>query len=252
MSEVHREAGSTGPEPPLRVFLSYRRTDDINVVGRFHDHLLEWFGDDNVFRDLDSVHGGSNFPRLIKEEMARVDAVAAMIGPTWASRLGRPNDFVELEIGEALRRGCPVIPILIQGAPLPSPDQLPASMRGLLDLNAVTLRPDPDYRRDSAWAIEGIVTEATAYRGQKDARKRQVEAEAAAAAAQGATRRQRRKRRPPQSPRRNGQRPLPMPRMTRRSRMMMPAGWSPSSSLPTAETIRNGGGGCGRSPPRRW
>ena len=68
------------------MFLSYRRSDDINVVGRFHDHLLESFGEDNVFRDLDSIHGGSNFPRVIKEEMGRIDAVVAMIGPTWGGR----------------------------------------------------------------------------------------------------------------------------------------------------------------------
>ena len=83
MSEPDSGPGiDRGDGPPVRVFLSYRRTDDINFVGRFHDRLLEEFGDEQVFRDLDSLHGGSNFPRVIREEIRRIDAVVAMIGPT--------------------------------------------------------------------------------------------------------------------------------------------------------------------------
>jgi hypothetical protein len=35
--------------------MSYRRSDDPNFTGRFHDKLVGVFGEDNVFRDNDSL-----------------------------------------------------------------------------------------------------------------------------------------------------------------------------------------------------
>ena len=171
----------SGDGPPVRVFLSYRRTDDINFVGRFHDRLLEEFGDEQVFRDLDSLHGGSNFPRVIREELRRIDAVVAMIGPTWAARLREPGDFVTLEISEALARGCPVIPVLVEDTELPTVDQLPDELRGLVDLNAARVRKDPDFRHDATRAIEGVRREADAFRAQQVARARAEDERRAAA-----------------------------------------------------------------------
>jgi hypothetical protein len=159
------DAGAAGT--PLRVFLSYRRSDDVNFIGRFHDRLMTEFGEENVFRDLDSLHPGSNFSKLIKAELRRIDAVVAMIGPTWSARVRQPGDFVALEIGEALKRGCPVIPILIDDTALPTSDELPDQLRGLLELNAVAIRPDPDFRRDAKRAIEGLREEAEAFRARE-------------------------------------------------------------------------------------
>ena len=41
--------------------MSYRRTDDANFTGRFHDKLIGVFGDANVFRDIDSIPAGTRF-----------------------------------------------------------------------------------------------------------------------------------------------------------------------------------------------
>ena len=59
----------------------------------------------------------------------------AVIGPHWLAagqdgqrRLDDPADFVRLEIEAALARGVRVIPVLVDGAQLPRPEQLPASL----------------------------------------------------------------------------------------------------------------------------
>jgi hypothetical protein len=55
-------------------------------------------------------------------------------------RLDDPNDFVRIEIGAALQRDIPVIPILVEGARVPRPDQLPEDIRELAFRNALDVR----------------------------------------------------------------------------------------------------------------
>lgn len=46
-------------------------------------------------------------------------------------RLNNPQDFVRLEVEAALRRDIPLIPVLVSGATMPRPEDLPASLEGL-------------------------------------------------------------------------------------------------------------------------
>jgi hypothetical protein len=55
-------------------------------------------------------------------------------------RLDDPNDFVRIEIGAALQRDIPVILILVEGARVPRPDQLPEDIRELAFRNALDVR----------------------------------------------------------------------------------------------------------------
>src|SRR5438552_2826381 len=69
------------------------------------------------------------------------------IGESWLTakdtsgqrRLDDPADFVRIETGAALKRDIPVIPVLVQGAPAPKPDQLPDDLKELAFRNAVEL-----------------------------------------------------------------------------------------------------------------
>jgi hypothetical protein len=71
-----------------------------------------------------------------------------LIGDQWASaadaegkrRLDDPNDFVRLEVAEALaREGIKVIPVLVEGAKMPAPGELPEDIRKLSRHNAIQL-----------------------------------------------------------------------------------------------------------------
>ena len=116
-----------------KVFISYRRDDSAGHAGRVHDRLQREFGRDLLFMDVDSIPLGTNFVKVLGEEVAKCDALLAMIGPGWLDardengnrRLENPDDFVRIEIGTALKRGIPVIPILLEGTRVPKADQLP-------------------------------------------------------------------------------------------------------------------------------
>ena len=52
-------------------------------------------------------------------------------------RLDDPADFVVLELKEALERDVHVVPVLLDGATMPRPDELPSALRPLSRRNAV-------------------------------------------------------------------------------------------------------------------
>jgi hypothetical protein len=173
----------------VKIFMSYRRADDRHFIGRLHDRLCDAFGDEMVFRDIDSIPAGTNFRNVILRTLNEVDAVVAIIGPQWsrsssADRASAATDYVFLELAEALREGKPVLPVLIEDTEMPTPDALPADLRALSDINAISVHGDPAFRRDSTRLIEAIgaiVAEdrARVARQLRDAeeQQRQVEAE---------------------------------------------------------------------------
>ena len=55
---------------------------------------------------------------------------------TGAPRLENPRDFVRIEIGKALARNIPVVPVILDGAPIPEERNLPADMRELAQRHA--------------------------------------------------------------------------------------------------------------------
>jgi TIR domain len=144
--------------PPVRVFMSYRRTDDPNFIGRLYDHLTITFGEANVFRDIDSIDAGTNFNAKIHDALSRVDVVLVVIGPHWTTkRLGSDTDFVRMEIRGAFERGKQIVPVLIDDVALPEARGLPADIRPILDLNVARVRRDPDFRRDVNRLTDGLV-----------------------------------------------------------------------------------------------
>jgi hypothetical protein len=71
-----------------------------------------------------------------------------LIGPTWLSaldedgrrRLENPRDWVVQEIEAALARDVTVIPVLVDGARMPLPEQLPSQLESLAFRQAISLR----------------------------------------------------------------------------------------------------------------
>src|SRR3954469_10847221 len=133
----------TGSSPMVKVFLSYRRTDGA-VVKRLYDALMARLGSGHVFMDCQSILLGEDWRRALERALAECDVLVVVIGPDWVSavddagrrRLEQEEDYVRLEIEEALRRNLRVIPVLIQGAAMPHPQQLPAGLQSLADVQA--------------------------------------------------------------------------------------------------------------------
>ncbi len=138
------------------VFISYRREDSAAYAGRLFDILSAAFGAENTFMDVDDIKGGDDFTTVIERKLGVSDAMVAVIGPRWVSvtetnggrRLDNPNDFVRIEIAKALQRGIRVIPVLVGGATLPHPSDLPDNLKALCDRQAVEIR-DTRFHEDA-------------------------------------------------------------------------------------------------------
>ena len=114
------------------------------------------FGDDLLFKDVDSIPLGTDFRRVIAEAVSRCDVLLAVIGDNWLNatddagnrRIDDPSDFVHIEIRAALERDIPVIPVLVERTNMPRDRDLPEPLRPLAFRNAISVRADPDFHND--------------------------------------------------------------------------------------------------------
>jgi hypothetical protein len=140
------------------VFISYRRGDSRHVAGRLRDHI-SWEPDvADVFLDTQSIRPGETFKARIGKAVSRATHVLVVMGPHWADgRLFEPGDFVRQEIALALSSGREVIPIMVDGASMPRPDQIPAELRPLLDRNCFTIHNDSSFPAEINPLLEHIL-----------------------------------------------------------------------------------------------
>ncbi len=141
-----------------RIFISYRRDDSRTMTGRIYDRLVQAFDRSAVFKDIDLIPPGSDFPAVLREAVEACRVQLVIIGHQWVSisdeegqqRLANPEDYVRQEVELALRQpDVTVIPVLVLGAEMPSADDLPSDLlKRLTRLNAVFVRDDPDFHRD--------------------------------------------------------------------------------------------------------
>jgi len=129
------------------IFISYRRDESSGYAGRIGDKFVEHFGEDRIFRDLDSIEPGLDFAEVIKRAVDSTEVMIVVIGRNWVTatdaagqkRLENPDDYVRIEIATALKRNTRVIPLLVQGATMPRADELPEDLAPLTRRNAFEL-----------------------------------------------------------------------------------------------------------------
>lgn len=149
---------------PDQIFISYRRDDAAYVTGHINDILRKEFGNDAVFTDVDNIALGVDFRAVLDETVSQCQVLLAVIGSEWLTardqdgqlRLQDPADFVRIEIESALRRGIPVIPLLVTGALMPTAEELPDSLRDLAYRNGMQIRPGPDFGVDVARLVKSL------------------------------------------------------------------------------------------------
>ncbi|MEF8737928.1 MAG: toll/interleukin-1 receptor domain-containing protein [Candidatus Accumulibacter necessarius] len=118
------------------IFLSYRRHDSQSATGRLSDRLAAHFGPARVFLDHESIAAGDDFAEAIRRAVGTSVVLLAIVGPDWLTacdvngkrRLDDEADFVRLEIESALLGGVPVIPVLVEGAVMPTAAALPPTL----------------------------------------------------------------------------------------------------------------------------
>jgi hypothetical protein len=130
------------------IFISYRREDSQGEAGRLSDSLAKIFGDSKVFLDVEGIRAGQDFRQEIETKVASCSVLMVLIGPHWLDstaasgqrRLDDPHDFVRLEISSALKRGIPVVPVLVRQAQMLTSEQLPPDLSVLAFRQAAELR----------------------------------------------------------------------------------------------------------------
>jgi hypothetical protein len=150
------------------IFVNYRRDDSAGHAGRLFDRLEGRFPG-RVFMDVDTIEPGIDFKDVIDQAVGCCEVLIVVIGREWLHlkdatgqrRLDNPNDFVRMEIGTALDRHIRVIPVLVEGAAMPRPEELPPDLVKLTRRNAIELS-------DARWSfdvdrliqtIEGVLQE---------------------------------------------------------------------------------------------
>lgn len=160
-----REAPRPSAPAPAndRIFVSYRRSDSADVTGRIYDRLVQRFGKEQIFKDVDSIPLGLDFREYVGEVVGRCNLLLAVVGDQWLTanaagtrRIDDPKDLVRIEIEAALARKIPVVPVLVRGASVPEEQELPPSLAGLTYRNGIKVRSDPDFHHDMDRLIAGI------------------------------------------------------------------------------------------------
>jgi len=136
------------------IFINYRREDSSGHAGRLFDALGGRFAG-RLFMDIDTLQPGVDFVEAIEQAVDSCDVLIVIIGREWLTihdaaghrRLDNPADFVRLEIESALARKIRVIPVLVQDAPMPHAEELPATLLPLARRNAIELS-------DARWAYD--------------------------------------------------------------------------------------------------
>jgi WD40 repeat protein len=141
-----------------KIVISYRREDSLGITGRIFDRLCILYGKNSVFMDIHGIADGEDFRKRIAQALRKCDVLLVIIGPKWLGpgpdyfRINEENDPVRIEVETALRRNIPILPVLVDGAGMPPPKQLPERLRKLAYLQA----PEVDLGRDFDPHIERL------------------------------------------------------------------------------------------------
>ncbi|MEO6221686.1 MAG: toll/interleukin-1 receptor domain-containing protein [Vicinamibacterales bacterium] len=149
--------------PGGSIFISYRRDDAAGEAGRLSDHLARRFGPHTVFMDIDTIVPGTDFVVELDRALSSTAVVIVVIGRKWLSvtnldgsrRIDDSTDFVRREIQTALQRGSRVIPLLVQGAAMPSAADLPAELAQLATRQASAIQHE-EFSADAQRLADAI------------------------------------------------------------------------------------------------
>jgi tetratricopeptide (TPR) repeat protein len=94
------------------------------------------------------MDAGEVYPESIRSALEQVRVLVLLIGPEWLAveagttvrLVDRDGDWVRREIRRALERDIVIIPVLLDGTPLPAPDMLPDDIRDLVRRQALEVR----------------------------------------------------------------------------------------------------------------
>lgn len=131
------------------IFINYRTADGPHVPELIYARLKERFGHEQVFLDSAELEPGRSFHPELTRRLKLSTVLIVLIGARWLALtddsgtrlLDRTKDYVRWEIETSLKREIHVIPVLLEGTPLPRADELPPSMADFAGQQSLEIRP---------------------------------------------------------------------------------------------------------------
>lgn len=153
-------------------FISYRR-DDIasRTLVRFLAREIDTqFGKDAAFYDLEGISPSEHWQETLNQKLATCAAVIVLIGDLrkWLGlkeegkgegqnkRIADPEDWVRGEIEAGFKNGKKIIPILIDGAQMPTYKNLPPSIATLSNLQASSISTGRTFDSDIKMLLDDL------------------------------------------------------------------------------------------------
>ncbi|AOF81055.1 TIR domain protein [Methyloversatilis sp. RAC08] len=133
-----------------RIFISYRSADGTKDASRLADDLGDVFGAEQVFLDRHDLRGGGSWREAIASAIGKRPVVLLLITPAFFGarhddghlRIEDADDPVRGEIQSAIAAGATLMPLRVDGAPMPTADSLPEPLRSVTEWHALPLRTD--------------------------------------------------------------------------------------------------------------
>lgn len=125
--------------------MSYRRADTQEIADLLYARLAGQFGASDVFMDRADIEHGQRWREEVTRQIVVANMFVVLIGPSWLETLlkrAEKDDVLRSELTSALEHKKQIIPVLIDGTPMPHPAQLPPELRALTDYQALPLTHD--------------------------------------------------------------------------------------------------------------
>jgi hypothetical protein len=123
------------------------------------DYLQRQYGPGNVLRAI-PARDAADLRAQVESTMARRRVLVVILTPDWATAAAwrAPDDPAHIMIATALRRGLLITPLLVNGARMPSPGELPPDLAPFADRQAVVIRDGPQLRPDLQRVVDEVNT----------------------------------------------------------------------------------------------
>lgn len=158
--------------PLFSIVITYRESDAKAWAIALRDALALAFGDDGVFLDKDGLQAGP-WPAQLQQAIRQCRVMLVVIGRHWLDatddagvrRLWAAGDVHRQEIELALAQpGVTVMPVRVDGVPMPQAKELPAGLAGLAMLQSQEIG---DSQRRRAVDLAKIVADVSSITGLK-------------------------------------------------------------------------------------
>lgn len=126
-----------------KIFISYRRSDSENVAKLITEQLQVALPNIDFFLDLKGIETATEWSNQIFTELINSNAVLALIGQKWVTAFQQrtaSTDVMLREIEWAFDKKRPVLPILVNGASMPSLKEIPPTIAQLHRMQAFTVQ----------------------------------------------------------------------------------------------------------------